>query len=108
MKQPDRQERPELRSSVIQEICATLGRMVPPGWNAVTLTLTPTSDGLGLSHEISSPEGHTDAVIIPMELLEATQKLERCWVERDATFKQAVIFAARNCQDWNIRIDYDA
>lgn len=107
MKVPDRQERLELRTSVVQEICFTLGQIIPPHWHAVTLTLTPTFDGLGLSHEISSPEGHEDSVEVPMELIDATQKLDRYWVEREATFQRAIISTRRGSKDWNIHIEYE-
>src|SRR5690348_11696576 len=61
--------RPELRTSVVQEICLALTRAIPPHWNAVALTLTPLSELQGgLSHEIWSPEGHEDAVLVPMEI----------------------------------------
>lgn len=98
-----------MRASLMEEICAILGDAMPKHWQTAALTLTPTAKGFGnnLTHEISSPEGHAEMVQPPTELLQATKRLERYWVENEATFKQAVISATRDSKVWHISIDYD-
>jgi len=96
------------RASVLEAICTMLAEVMPEHWRTVTLTLTPRAEfGQGLSHTISSPEGHEESVPPPPGLLEATKRLERCWTDRDATFRRAVISATRDSKDWRLSIDYD-
>jgi|SRR5215471_4252690 len=106
-----RQDDPDAlwQTPVVQEICITLIRLIPPHWNSVVLTLGVTEQGLGqgLSHTISSPEGHKEVVVPRMEVLVATRKLELGWVERKCTFKKAIISAQRDGEDWNIKSEYE-
>jgi len=94
---------------IVQEICATLIRIIPPNWNSVALILDVPPHGLGkgLSHSISSPEGHKDVVMPTMEVFAATRKLELGWVERKSTFKRATISAQRMGEDWSIKSEYE-
>jgi len=94
---------------VIQELCITLIRIIPPHWKSVALTLDVPEYGLGqgLSHSISSPESHKDVVIPTMEVFAVTRKLELRWVERKSTFKKAIISAQRNGEDWVIKSEYE-
>ena len=94
---------------VIQEICITVIRLIPPHWNSVALTLDVPAHGIGksLSHSISSPEGHKDVVMPTMEVFAATRKLELGWVERKSTFKRAIISGQRVGEDWAIKSDYE-
>ena len=94
---------------VIQEICATVIRIIPASWNSVTLTLVVPPHGLGkgLSHSISSPEGHKEVVMPTMEVFAATRKLELGWIERKSTFKRAIVSAERMGEDWSIKSDYE-
>lgn len=94
---------------VIQEVCVTLIRLLPPHWNAVALSLDVPDHGLGkgLTHSIKSPEGHRDVVMPTMEVFAATRKLELGWVERKGTFKRAIISAQRDGEDWKIKSDYE-
>jgi hypothetical protein len=97
------------QTQVVQEICITLIRLIPPRWNSVLLTLGVPEHGLGkgLSHAISSPEGHKDVVMPTMELFASTRKLELGWVERKSTFKKAIISAQRAGEDWSIKSEYE-
>jgi hypothetical protein len=97
------------QTPVVQEICISLIRLIPPHWNSVLLTLGVPEQGLGqgLSHTISSPEGHKDVVMPTMEVFAVTRKLELGWVERKSTFKKALISAQRNGEDWAIKSEYE-
>jgi hypothetical protein len=97
------------QTPVVQEICITLIRIIPPHWNSVALTLGVPEHGLGqgLSHSISSPEGHNDVVMPTPEVFAASRKLELGWVERKSTFKKAVVSAQRNGEDWAIKSEYE-
>jgi len=97
------------QTPVVQEICITLIRTIPPHWNSVALTLDAPehSLGKGLSHSISSPEGHKDVVMPTMEVLAATRKLELGWVERKSKFRKAIISAQRVGEDWTIKSEYE-
>ena len=55
-----RQDDAQLQTPVVQEICITLIRIIPSHWDSVALTLGVPEHGLGegMSHSISSPEGH--------------------------------------------------
>jgi hypothetical protein len=100
---------PERQTPVVQEICITLIRIIPPHWNSAALTLDAPEHGLGkgLSHSISSPEGHKDVVMPTMEVFAATRKLELGWVERKSKFKKAIISAQRVGEDWTIKSEYE-
>ena len=97
------------QTPVVQEICITLIRIIPPHWNSVALTLGVPEHGLGkgLSHSISSPEGHKDVVMPTMEVFAATRKLELGWLDRNSTFKKAIISAQRAGEDWSIKSEYE-
>ena len=97
------------QTPVVQEICITLIGTIPPHWNSVALTLGVPEHGLGqgLSHSISSPEGHKDMVMPTAEVLAATRKLELGWLERKSTFKKAIISAQRAGEDWSIKSEYE-
>jgi hypothetical protein len=106
---PKQNTHAEWQVPIIQEICITLIRIIPPQWNSVTLILDVPEHGIGkgLTHSIKSPEGHTDVVMPNMEVFAATRKLELGWLERKSTFKRAIISAQRNGEDWNIKSDYE-
>jgi hypothetical protein len=97
------------QAPVLQEICITLIHLIPEHWNSVVLTLGVPEHGLGkgLSHTISSPEGHKDVVMPSMEVFAATRKLEMGWIERQSTFKKAIISAQRNGEDWALKSEYE-
>lgn len=99
----------EWQVPVVQEICITLVRIIPPHWNAVALYLEVPEHGIGkgLAHTIKSPEGHKDVVTPGMEVFSATRKLELGWVERKKTFKRAIISAQRSGEDWSIKSEYE-
>jgi hypothetical protein len=99
----------EWQVPIVQEICITLIRIIPPHWNSVALVLDVPEHGLGkgLSHSIKSPEGHNDVVMPTMEVFAAARKFELGWVERRSTFKRAIISAQRNGEDWSINSDYE-
>jgi len=107
-KRPDEADA-EWQTPVVQEICITLIHLIPPHWNSVALTLGVPEHGLGngLSHAISSPEGHKDVVMPTMEVFAATRKLELGWAERKSTLKKAIISAQRNGEDWAIKSEYE-
>jgi hypothetical protein len=93
----------------VQGICAALFPLLPPHWNAVTLTLSVPAHGLGqgLAHSISSPEGHPGVVTPTPELCAAIQKLELVWLEHKATFKRVIVSAQRTGKDWNVQSEYE-
>src|SRR5947199_6075370 len=95
------------QTPVVQEICITLVRIIPPHWNSVALTLDVPDHGLGsgLSHSISSPEGHKEVVMPTMEVFAATRKLEHGWAERKSTYKKADTSAQRAGEVWCIKTD---
>src|SRR5262249_27250064 len=97
------------QTPLVAEICILLVRSIPPHWNRVALILEAPEQGIGngLSHSISSPEGHKDIVMPSMEVLAATRKLELGWVERKSTFKRAIISAQRVGENWSIKSEYE-
>ena len=101
----------------VQEICIAMIQQVPESWDKVSLVLETPEHGLGkgLIHSAITPEPSTDMVlrsvdfVTPNEaVLLATRKFELGWVERKATFKRAVITAAKDSEGgWEIRSDYE-
>ncbi len=97
------------QTPIVQEICANLIRIMPPHWNSVVLTLEVPEHGpgSGLTHVISSPEGHGEVVMPTMDVFAATRKLELGWVERRGSYKKAIISAERDGLDWIVKSEYE-
>lgn len=107
---------PQWQVPVVNEIIVAMIRLVPEEWESVYLVLEVTDKGIGsglahsaitrkLSKDSALRDG--DFVMPDMDVMAATRKLELGWVERQSSFKRAIISAVRDEAGWAIRSEYE-
>ena len=103
------------QAPIVQEICMEMIRLAPNEWTSAYLILEVTDRGFGsgLSHSAITPELSEDGAIhapnfvLPdMAVMAATRKLELGWLERNKTFKRAIISAVEDADGWQVQSDY--
>ncbi len=87
-----------------QEIGSALIWCLPTDWEAATLTLEATENGLGkgVAHQITNPKGKKDVVFPTDDIFIATRRFELSSVEHHLHWQSVSINVAKSGEAWSV------
>jgi hypothetical protein len=98
------------QTEILTAMARALISATPEQWNSALLELTtsrPTAKTTGLSHTISSPEGHRDIVVATDELLQETSRLQILHERKGNMFVRVAFSVSKDSDgDWRFHTDW--